>query len=102
MLTFCSFNRATPEVVCVIEDGLYNVKWIYIYKDTIIIYIIIANTMGPGKALDKERFSCSKILMLSANPMLLVSQKNRLNETILLSTYNKGLCWIIREMLWGK
>ena len=60
------------------------------------IYPVVIFTFSL-RALDKECFACSKILFLSTNPMLWV-----LNETILLSTYNAGFGWIIRERLWGK
>ena len=30
------------------------------------------------------------------------TQKNRLSKTILLSNQIRGICWKIREILWGK
>ena len=42
------------------------------------------------RALDKERFSCSKLPYMTSKTYVVGTQKNLLSETIHLSTHNIG------------
>ena len=60
-------------------------------------WLVLCRQLAIFRALDKGNFSCSKILIWNANPMLWV-----LKRIVSVSTHNIGFGWVIRKILWGK